>query len=63
MDFGVPPNHSPPTAKGRMFEMRSVTLLRQAGRWRGDTEGERGQNGDEVHGADAVFVVGYGRKY
>jgi hypothetical protein len=39
-----------------------VTLLRPAGRWRGDTEGERGQNGDEAHGADAV-VVGFGRKY
>ena len=33
------------------------------GRWRGDTEGERGQTGDEVHGADAVFVVGFERKY
>jgi len=31
--------------------------------WRGDTEGERGQNEDEVHGADAGFVVGFGRKY
>jgi len=39
-----------------------VTLLRPAGRWRGDTEGERGRNEDEVHGADAVFVVGFGRK-
>ena len=29
----------------------------------GDTEGGRGQNRDEVHGADAVFVVGFGRKY
>ena len=40
-----------------------MTLLRLAGRWRGDTEGERGRNEDEVHGADAVFVVGFGRKY
>jgi hypothetical protein len=22
-------------------------------------EGEQGQNGDEVHGADAVFVIGF----
>ena len=36
-----------------------MTLLRPASRWRGDTEGERGQNGDGVHGADAVFVVGF----
>jgi hypothetical protein len=36
-----------------------VTLLRPASRWRGDTEGERGRNGDGVHGADAVFVVGF----
>ena len=63
MDFGVLPNHSPPTAKGRMLQCASVTLLRPAGRWRGDTEGEQGQNGDEVHGADAVFVIGFGRKY
>jgi len=40
-----------------------MTLLRPAGRWRRDTERERGQNEDEVHGADAVFVVGFGRKY
>ncbi len=63
VNFGVLPNHSPPTGKGRMFAMRSMTLLRPAGRWRGDAEWERGKNGDEVHGADAVFVVGYGRKY
>ena len=36
-----------------------MTLLRPASRWRGDTEGERGQNRDEVHGAAAVFVVGF----
>jgi len=40
-----------------------MTLLRLVGRWRGDTKGERGQNGDEVHGADTSFVVGFGRKY
>jgi len=40
-----------------------VTLLRPAGRWRGDTEGERGRNEDELHGADAGFVVGFGGKY
>ncbi len=40
-----------------------MTLLCPAGRWRGDTEGERGRTGDEVHGANAVFVVGFGRKY
>ena len=49
-DFGVLPNHSPPTAKGRMFAMHQ-------------SETSPGQNGDEVHGADAVFVVGFGRKY
>ena len=42
-----------------------MTLLCPAGRWRwgGDTEGEGGQTRDEVHGANAVFVVGFGRKY
>jgi hypothetical protein len=40
-----------------------MTLLCPAGRWRGDTEGGPGRTGDEVHGADAVFVVGFGRKY
>jgi hypothetical protein len=40
-----------------------MTLLRPSGRWRRDTEGERGQDGDEVHGAGAVFVGGFGRKY
>ena len=49
--------------KGECLQCASVTLLRPAGRWRGDTEGERGQKGDEVHGADAVFVAGFGRKY
>jgi hypothetical protein len=34
-----------------------MNLLHPAGRWRGDTEEERGRTGDEVHGADAVFVV------
>jgi hypothetical protein len=53
----------PPPPKGECLQCASVTLLRPMGRWRGDTEGERGQNGDEVHGADAVFVVGFGRKY
>jgi hypothetical protein len=53
----------PPPPKGECLQCASVTLLRLAGRWRGDMEGERGQNGDEVHGADAVFVVGFGRKY
>jgi hypothetical protein len=45
------------------LQCTSVTLLRPVGRWRGDTEVERGQNGDEVHSADAIFVVGFGRKY
>ena len=40
-----------------------ASLLRPASRWEGDMEGEQGRNGDEVHGADAVFVVGFGRKY
>ncbi len=53
----------PPPSKGECLECASVTLLRPAGRWRGDTEGERGRSGDDVHGADAVFVVGFGRKY
>jgi hypothetical protein len=53
----------PPPPKGECLECASVTLLRPASRWRGDTEGERGRNGDEVHGADAFFVVGFGRKY
>jgi len=62
--FGILPNHSPPTAKGRMFAMGAgVTLLRLAGRWRGGTEGEGGRNEDDVHGADAGFVFGFGRKY
>ena len=60
MDFGVLPNHSPPPPKGECLECASVTLLRPAGRWRGDTEGG---SGDEVHGAEVVFVVGVGRKY
>jgi hypothetical protein len=53
----------PPPPKEECLQCASVTLLRPAGRWRGDTEGEQGQNGDEVHGADAVFDVGFGRKY
>ena len=40
-----------------------MTLLRPAGRWRGDTVEEQGRNEDEVHGADAGFVVGFGREY
>ena len=65
MNFGVLPNHSPPPPKGECLQCASVTLLRPAGRRKGDTEGERGQNGDEVYGAnaDAVFVVGFGKKY
>jgi len=47
-----------------MFAMGAgVTLLRLAGRWRGGTEGEGGRNEDDVHGADAGFVFGFGRKY
>jgi len=53
----------PPPPKGECLQCASVTLLCPVGRWRGDTEGERGRNGDEVHGADAVFVVGFRRKY
>jgi hypothetical protein len=53
----------PPPPKGECLQCASVTLLRPAGRWRGDMEGERGQNVDEVHCADALFVVGFGRKY
>jgi hypothetical protein len=53
----------PPPPKGECLQCASVTLLRPVGRKRGDTEGGRGRNGDEVHGADAVFVVGFGRKY
>jgi len=53
----------PPPPKGECLQCASVTLLRAEGRWRGDIEGERGQNGDEVHGADAIFVVGFGKKY
>ena len=63
VDFSVLPNHSPPPPKGECLQCASVTLRRPAGRWREDTEGERGRNGDEVHGADAIFVVGFGRKY
>jgi hypothetical protein len=48
---------SPPTTKGGMFAIRRMTP------GRGDTEKERRQNGDEVYGVDAVFVVGFGRKY
>ena len=65
-DLGVLPNHSPPHRQRENVcnaPGASVTLLRPAGRWRGDTEGERGRNGDEFHGADAVFVIGFGRKY
>ena len=53
----------PPPPKGEFMQCASETLLCPVGRWRGDTEGERGRTGDEVHGADAVFVVGFGRKY
>ena len=53
----------PPPTKGEFLECDRVTLLRPAGRWKGDTVGEQGQNEDEVHGADAGFVVGFGRKY
>ena len=55
MDFGILSNHV-----GECLQCASVTLLCPAGRWRGDTEGG---SGDEVHGADVVFVVGVGRKY
>ena len=47
----------PPTTKGGMFAIRHVAP------GRGDTEKEQRQNGDEVYGANAVFVVGFGRKY
>jgi len=47
----------PPPPKGECLQCASVTLLRPAGRWRGDTEGERGRNGDEVHGADAFLSL------
>ncbi len=63
MDFSILPNHPPPPPKGECLQCASVTLLRPAGKWRREMEGERGQNGDEIHGADAVFVVGFGRKY
>ncbi len=53
----------PPPPKGEGLQCASVTLLRPVGRWRGDMEGGRGRTEDEVHGADAVFVVGFGRKY
>jgi hypothetical protein len=33
----------PPPTKGECLQCARVTLLRPAGRWRGDTEGERGQ--------------------
>ena len=49
----------PPPTKGECLECARVTLLRQVGRWRGDTVGEQGQNKDEVHGAYAGFVVGF----
>ena len=58
MDFGILSNHV-----GECLQCASVTLLCPAGRWRGDTEGEQGPTGDEVHGVDAVFVVGFGRKH
>ncbi len=29
----------------------------------GIRRGGQGQNGDEIHGTNAVFVVGFGRKY
>ena len=63
VDFGVLSNHSPPPTKGECLECARVTLLRLAGRWRGDTVEEQGRNEDEVHGADAGFVVGFGREY
>ena len=53
----------PPPTKGECLECARVTLLRPAGRWRGDTVEEQGRNEDEVHGADAGFVVGFGREY
>ncbi len=46
-----------------VLQCTSRTLLRPMGRWRGNTEGEQGRNGDDVHDADAVFAVGFGRKY
>jgi hypothetical protein len=36
----------PPLPKGECLEYASETLLRPAGRWRGDTEGEQGRSGD-----------------
>jgi hypothetical protein len=57
VEFGVLPNHPPPTTKGGMFAIRRMTP------GRGDTEKERRQNRDEVYGVDAVFIVGFGRKY
>ena len=51
MDFGILPNHPPPPPKGECLQCASVTLLRPTGRWRGDAEGGRGRNEDEVHGA------------
>ena len=60
---GVLPNHSPPTTKGECLECAHVTPLRPAEGWRGDTVEEQGQNDDDVHGADAGFVVGFGREY
>jgi hypothetical protein len=57
VEFGVLPNHPPPTTKGGMFAIRRVTPGRE------DTKKERRQNEDEVYGVDAVFVVGFGRKY
>ena len=55
--FSVLPDHSPPPPpKGECLECVRVTLLRPAGRWRGDTV-------EMKFGADAVFVVGFGRKY
>ena len=36
----------PPLTKGECLECASETLLRPAGRWRGDTEGEQGRSGD-----------------
>ncbi len=53
----------PPPPKGECLQCAGVTLLRLAGRWRGGTEGEGGRNEDDVHGADAGFVFGFGRKY
>jgi hypothetical protein len=53
VEFGVLPNHPPPTTKGGMFAISRMTPRI------GDTEKELRQNGGEVYGVNAVFVVGF----